>query len=567
MAAAAFGAPWGWMQGAATTMRGIVEERQRVARALVALLVLAAPCCAPAPAPPVGSEVAGPAYGGRLVFPLPIEPVSLNFVTATDVPSRMVVRLIGDGLVDHDADLKMVPRLAASWEFSDGGRTLTFHLRPGVRFHDGAPFTSADVLYTYRRAIDPASRAVGRLDPFLPIEQVQTPDPLTVRVAYRFPYAPALQGWEVPILPRHLYEEDDFATSRLNRAPVGTGPFRFGSWEAGQRIVLVANPDYWGGRPYLDTLVFQVIPSQETTLQALLAGEIDFARLTPVQWQAHAQSPGFARRFRTLRYVPLFLYYIAWRGDASNPFFSNPTVRRAMSLALDREGYVRSALRGMGRVASSPFHPAVEGADPDLPPEHYDPAGAAALLDQAGWRVDARTGLRTRDGIPFRFTLLILGKGEDHVQFSQVVQESLRRLGIDMSIERLDWPSLWERLKTGAFQAALSGLAPGIDPDAVYAALHSSQITGGQNYAAFRDREVDAWLDEGRRTLDPLKRSELYRRIDRRVREAQPYAYLFYPVLQLAAARRVQNVRVSPYGLLDYHPGAARFYIGDGGGR
>jgi peptide/nickel transport system substrate-binding protein len=537
------------------------------ARALVALLALASSGCAPAPTPPAAPSGTAPTYGGRLVYPLPIEPATLNFVTGSDVPSRVVARLVGDSLIDHDAGLKTVPRLAALWEFTEGGRVLTFHLRPGVRFHDGAPFTSSDVLYTYERVVDPKSKAMGWLDPFLPIERVETPDPLTVRVIYRFPYGPALLGWDVPILPRHLYEKENFATARFNRAPIGTGPFRFDSWEAGQRIVLVANQDYWGGRPYLDSLVIQVIPSQETTLQALLAGEIDFARLTPVQWQAHAGGAAFTRRFRTMRYVPLFLYYIAWRGDGSNPFFSDPAVRRAMSLALDREGYVRSTLRGLGEVASSPFHPAVGGADPGLPPVPYDPAGAAALLDEAGWPLDPRTGLRTRNGIPFRFTLLILGKGEDHVQFSQVAQESFRRLGIEMSIERLDWPSLWARLKSGAFQAALSGMAPGIDPDGVYPALHSSQIGGGMNYAAFRDRDVDAWLEEGRRTLDPGARTELYHKIDRRVREVQPYAYLFYPVMQVAVARRAQNVFASPYGILDYHPGPARFYIGDGDGR
>ncbi len=539
---------------------------RRVAPAL-ALAVLLAPGCAPSPPPGDAAPPATPAHGGRFVYPLRADPPTLDFVSCTDMACEFVARLVADSLVDHDVHLKIVPRLATAWDLSDGGRTLTFHLRPGVRFHDGAPLTSADVRFTYERVVDPKSRALVRLDPLLPVERLETPDPLTVRVVYRYPYAPALHGWDLPILPRHLYGTRDPAAARYDRAPVGSGPFRFVSWEPGRRIVLRANPDYWDGPPYLDELVFQVIPSQETTLQSLLAGEVDYAPLTPTQWEAQEDRASFARRFRPVRYTPLFYYYIAWRCDGSNPFFADARVRRAMTLALDREGYVRSMLRGLGEVASSPFHPAVGGADPALPPLPFDPAGAAALLDEAGWRPDPGTGIRTRGGVPFRFTLLIFAGGEDHLQFSQVAQESLRRLGVEMEIQRLDWPTLLSRLRAGEFQAALSGTVPRVDPDGARDSLHSSQIDGGQNYAAFRDPEVDAWLETARRSLDPQERSRLYHLVDRRVRDRQPYAYLFYPVVQSAVARRFGNVEASPRGILACHPGAARFYTGPGSPR
>src|SRR5256712_10104019 len=225
----------------------------------------------------VGGGAATSDYGGRFVYPLRTEPATLNFVTASDQPADLVSRLVGDSLVDRDVDLNLVPRLAESWEFSGSGRVLTFRLRPGVRFHDGHPLTSADVKYTYERVIDRKNHALGRLDGFLPVERLETPDDRTVRVVYRYPYAPALSAWEMPILPRHLYEKENFLTSRFNRAPIGSGPFRFVSWEPGRRIVLAANRDYWGGRPFVDTLELPIIPTQETTLMALLAGEIDYA--------------------------------------------------------------------------------------------------------------------------------------------------------------------------------------------------------------------------------------------------------------------------------------------------
>jgi peptide/nickel transport system substrate-binding protein len=529
----------------------------------IALLGLLLGGCREAPPNPVETDDHPPQHGGRFVYALRVEPATLNFVSGTDQASVLVQKLVADGLVDHDASLRVVPRLATSWEFSGDGRVLTFRLRRGVRFHDGVPFTSADVLHTYERIIDPESKAVGRLDSFLPIERVEAPDPETVRVLYREPYAPALRAWEVPILPRHLDRGETMDGSPLNRAPIGTGPFRFVSWEAGRSIALAAYDDYWGGRPFLDDFVFQVIPSQETALQALLAGEVDYAGMSPVQWEAHGHRADFDRRFRSVRFVPLFLYYIAWRTDGSNPFFSDPAVRRALSLALDREGYVRSILRGLGRVAHSPFHPAVLAPDPESGAGRFDPDEAARLLDDAGWRIDPTTGLRARGGIPFRFRLLVFSGGQDHVQFSQVAQESLRQLGIEMSIQRLDWPSLWGRLKSGDFEAALSGTVPGADPDSLYGMLHSSQIDGGQNYAAFDDPEIDALLERGRRTLDAEARDTIYRRIDRRVEELQPYSFLFYPVVVSALSREVGGVTPSPLGILNQYPGPTLFHRSD----
>ena len=494
-------------------------------------------------------------HDARFVFPVPIEPATLNFVTGTDQASVLVERLLADSLVDHDAAMRVVPRLARSWEISPDGRVLTFHLRPGVRFHDGHPLTSDDVAFTYERIVDPASKAVGRIDPFLPIEKVETPDPLTVRVTYREPYAPALRSWEVPILPAHRYRGVDFSTAPENRAPIGSGPFRFVAWEAGRRIVIEANPDYWGGRPALDGFVFQIIPSPETVVQALLAGEVDYARTGPAQWRSLNEDAAFQRRFHPVQYVPLFFYYIAWRGDGSNPFFADPEVRRAMTLALDREGYVRSVLHGLGKVTASPFQDLLPAGGDIVPASPFDPAAAAALLEGAGWRINPKTGLRARAGRPFRFTLLIFTGGEDHVQFAQVAQEELRRLGVEMAIERLDWQTLWARLKSGDFEAAMSGTVPGADPDSMFGMLHSTQIDGGQDYAAYRDPEVDAWLAGARSTLDEATRVALYRRVEERLALRQPYTFLFAPGVQAAVNARFEGAEASPQGILGYFPG------------
>jgi peptide/nickel transport system substrate-binding protein len=538
---------------------GIVLRRA----ATLALLLLAAHGAACGPGSPPGApdatrsaarDATSSAAGRRFVYPLPIEPATLNLASGTDQSSVLVQRLVSDFVVDHDPDLRVVPRLASSWDLSADGRVLTLHIRPGVRFHDGVPCTSDDVRFTYERIMDPASKAVGRVDPFLMVDKVETPDPATVRVTYREPYAPALRGWEIPVLPAHLYRGVDFATAPQNRAPIGTGPFRFVRWDAGQRIVLDANPDYWAGPPRIAGIELRIIPSPDTAAQALLAGDVDYARLSPALWASQRDDSGFRRRFREVRYVPLFFYYIAWRGDGSNPFFSDPAVRRALAMALDRDGYVRSVLKGLGAVTTSPFDGLLPGPGPA--PLPTDPAAAARLLDAAGWRAPAAGGVRTRAGVPFRFTLLVFSGGEDHVQFAQVAQEDLRRIGVDMRIERLDWQTLWSRLKSGAFQAALSGFMPGPDPDSLYGMLHSSQVDGGQNYAAWRDPEVDAWLDAARRTLDETARAALYRRVETRVLERQPFSVLFAPAVIAAMSTRFTGAVTSPQGIFGHVPGA-----------
>jgi peptide/nickel transport system substrate-binding protein len=553
-------------------------------------------------------RAAAPAAPARFVFSMQTEPTTLNFVTATDAASMLVERLLSDFLVDHDRSLKIVPRLAESWDWSADHRTLTFHLRAGVRFHDGRPLTSDDVLFTYERLIDPKSKAVGRLDSFLPVESVTAPDARTVVVRYREPYAPALRTWEIPILPAHRYRGVDFETAPENRAPIGAGPYRFEAWDSGSRIVLRRNDDYWGERPAIDEFVFRFQPSLDTSLLSLLAGETDYTKITATAWGARRQDPAFVSRYKVLTFTPLFFYYIAWRGDGSNPYFADPLVRRALGSALDREGYIRSVLQGLGSPVRDPLSlllpgmpavpatppipgksgpaadavaPAVPKADAGAPAGPsadagpagaagasatlFDPDRAAQLLDEAGWRLDRRTGLRARGGRPFRFTLLVFAGGEDHVQFAQVAQDTLRRIGVEMRVEKLDWPALWSRLKSGQFEAALSGTSPSPDPDSLYGMLHSSQIGGGQNYAAYRDAEVDRWLEEGRRELDPARRDAVYRRIAARLDEAQPYTTLFSPSVVGVLNSHFEGAEPSPQGILGHVPGALAIRPASGG--
>jgi peptide/nickel transport system substrate-binding protein len=249
---------------------------QRLA-ALSAIVVLAAAACTPGPGPSADA-------GTTLVVAQNNDPGSLNPAVTTSGNVHPVTDQIFNGLVGLDAQLNPVPELAERWEVADGGRTYTFFLRPGVRWHDGQPFTSADVKFTFDQALlEFHSRTRAALRNVL--AGIETPDALTVVFRFKEPYAPLLQRLDVveaSILPRHLFEGTDILSAPANLQPVGTGPFRFVSYKKGEYVELARNPDYFRkGLPTLDRLVFRITPSTTTAVMALERGEIDYLPSVP----------------------------------------------------------------------------------------------------------------------------------------------------------------------------------------------------------------------------------------------------------------------------------------------
>ncbi|MGA2150987.1 MAG: ABC transporter substrate-binding protein, partial [Geobacteraceae bacterium] len=197
-----------------------------------------------------------PAYGDAIVIGSIGEPSTLIPLLASDSASHDVAGLIFNGLVRYDKELKLEGELAENWDVSPDGLTITFHLRHGVKWHDGRAFTSHDVLYTYLVTIDPKT-PTAYADAFKQVQRAEAPDPYTFRVTYAKPFAPALESWGMSILPAHLLEGKDITKSDLARHPIGTGPYIFREWIAGQKITLEDNPDYYEGRPYIGRYIYR----------------------------------------------------------------------------------------------------------------------------------------------------------------------------------------------------------------------------------------------------------------------------------------------------------------------
>jgi peptide/nickel transport system substrate-binding protein len=526
---------------------------RRIVRAGFLLALLVAGCRQPATEKADDDPGRQPAAGDRLVIPINSDPPSLDFLTCADAWCLLLARFVSDFVVDEGEHLETVPRLASSWELTEDGRVLTFHLRSGVRWHDGVPFTSRDVLFTYRRTIDPASGA--RADQFQEIEEVTAPDDLTLKVRFRQPTVLALDMWKVPIVAEHLY-----ASGRPSATlPVGTGPFRLVRAVRGSEIVLQANPDYFLGRPYIDYLVFRVIPSPATQFQALLTGEIDWSFIPSEEWTARSKDAEFNRRFQTFEYPALFLHYVGW--NERTPYFQDARVRKAMTLALDRQGFVQKVLQGSAVVAASTFHPGQFGFDAALPPQPFDIAQAGRLLDEAGWKPKAGGGMRRKVGKDFRFTLLIFQGDPMQQQIASLLKDGLGRLGVEMDIRVLDFPALLERLRRHDFEAVLSGWSLTSDPDPT-AMLHSSPALGTSNYVGYASPEMDSLLMQGRHETDPSLRKEIYKKVQALEAADQPYMVLFFPVKRVALDSRFRDVRASSVvSPLKPYPGPLRWYV------
>ncbi len=512
---------------------------------LLALVATAAACSGPAP---------GQGHAAVVRAALSAYPASLSLIGKTDSASIVIARLVTDSLFQYDASLTLRPRLVRSWEISPDGKVVTLHLRDGVTWQDGAPLTAGDVVFTVRKVREPKTEARSYIGQFANLVSIEAVDPLTIRAVYSSPYADVLDSWTLPIIPEHLAGRDpDLLTGEFARHPVGCGPFRLVKAEPGREIVLEANAGYWDGRPLLDRIVLDVLPDERTAYQTLLRGDLDLLVVSGDTFRASASAPE-ASRFRRFVSYPMSTWYVAWNENGHHPFSGDPRVRRAMVLALDRERFIRSVLGGFARVATLTYHPDSPWNDPSIAPWPYDPAEAARLLDEAGFKTDA-SGSRSKDGHSFAFTLMIpVGTQEMTDRIAAWIQQSLAKIGVAMSIEKLEWKTFLERRRARQFEALMLSLILSPAPDQ-FELYHSSARENGMNFMGLADPEVDRLVEEGRTTFEPAARKALYARLQARLHELEPLSCLFYFAAPTLVDARLAGVKPSPLGLWVVYPG------------
>ena len=480
---------------------------------------------------------------------------SLIPILASDSASQDICGLVFNGLVKYAPDLTLVGDLAQSWDVLENGLVIVFHLRPRVRWHDGAPFTAEDVRFTYERLIDPAIPTPYGGD-FERVQSLEVVDDHTVRVRYKEPFAPALASWGMWIMPKHLLDGADWHTTAFARAPVGTGPYRFKRWKTGELIELVANADYFEHRPWLDRYVYRIIPDQATMFLELSTQQVDLAGLTPLQYRRQTDTPFFQQHYRKFRYPSFGYTYLGY--NLNDPRFANRRVRQALNAAINKQEIIDGILLGLGRISSGPFPPESWACNEAVQPAPYDPGRANALLAEAGWIDRDRDGWLDRDGRPFAFTLLTNQGNDQRQKAAEIIQRRLKEIGVRMEIRVVEWSAfLSQFIDTRNFEAVLLGWGLSRDPD-LFDIFHSSKTKPGEfNFAGYANEEVDRLIVEGRRTFDQAARQAIYRRIHQLIYEDQPYLFLYVPDALPIAHARVRHVIATPigigYNLIDWY--------------
>ncbi len=499
---------------------------------------------APARADGAGDE---PDYGGRIVMGSIGEPSNLIPYLASDSASQEVAALLYTAPLEYDKDWNIVKLAAESWEVEEDGTFMRFKLREGLKWQDGAPLTADDVTFTYKLMVNPSTPTAYAAD-FLNIAEYKQTGPLSFEVRYDAPYARSAITWMHPILPKHILEGQNIASTPFARNPVGAGPFKLKSWETGSRVVLEANDLYFKGRPYIDEVVYRIIPDLTTIFLEAKAGKIDFLGLTPQQYLRQTSGPDWDKNWKKYKYLAPGYTFLGF--NLTSPLFADERVRQALSYAVNRESVIKGALMGMGEPTIGPYKPGTWVYNTAITPYAYDPERAKALLAEAGWTPGEDGVLVNPDGRRFSFTILVNQGNEERVKVATIIQREFQAVGVECSIRTVEWAAfLKEFVNKGNYDALILAWNILDDPD-IFDVWHSSAISeNGLNFVHYANSEVDALLEKARITVDRAERKVLYDRFQEILHKEQPYLFLYVPYSLPMVQARFRGIEPAPAGI------------------
>jgi peptide/nickel transport system substrate-binding protein len=466
-----------------------------------------------------------------LTLAIDVGPGSLDPRLGSDESSRRIQQLLYNGLIRYDEKGNPEGDLASSWENPDPLRYV-FHLRPAIRFQDGRPLTSADVRDTVESILrdEVPSFRKGDLEV---IQEIETPDDLTVVFRLKQPFAPFVSNLSLGILPRG-------AGPQAGLHPIGSGPFRLVRHRKDQDLQLEAFEGYFGGKPGIRRLRLKIVPEATSRQQELLKGSVDLVvnDLTPDQVESLKREP----RLRIVSSPSNSYTYLGF--NLEDPILKDVRVRRAIAHAIDRKRTIDILLHGLARESTGllpPDHWAYEGKVAAYP---HDPARAKALLDTAGHRDPDGPGPRPRFGLTYKTTTAQLAREQ-----ASVFQEQLREVGIDLEIRSFEWGTFYDDIKAGRFQIFSLQWTQIVDPDVYRLRFGSSFLPpAGFNRVRYRNPEVDRLLEEGAREASLEARRTAYSRIQQILAEELPYVSLYHKSNVAVMTERVQGFTLTPAG-------------------
>ncbi|MFD3328270.1 ABC transporter substrate-binding protein [Streptomyces sp. NPDC058701] len=487
---------------AARTVRGVARATMAVA------LITGVAACSP-PGGGEGGESADSAVVGIATEPESLSPL-LGY--GKDGNSK-----IFDGLLAHDADMKLKPALAEALpEVSADGLTYTYKLRRGVKFSDGEPFSAEDVLFTYRTILDAKTNNASKTE-LDAIAGVEARGADTVVFTLKYPYAPFAERTVLPIAPEHVAGRQDVNSGDFATRPVGTGPYLLTGWSKGEKLSFSANPGYWGGEPTVKKFTMAVIKDDDVRATRLRSGELDAAILPP------NLAKGFAADTARTTLAAKTFDYRTVTLPTHHPVTGDVAVRRALDTAVDRTTMVDKLLEGAGKPAFGPvptgspwFTAGTERA--------HDLGKARQILDEAGWKPGA-DGVRVKDGVRAAFPLWYTSGDKIRQDHALAFASDAKKAGIEVKTEAGTWEVIEPRMKT---DAVLAGGGSPADPDFDQYLLLTSSLAGDgfNNMARYDNPTVDLALTEGRRSGDPAARKAAYDTVQRELVANPGYVFL-----------------------------------------
>jgi len=491
----------------------------------------------------------GISHGDRVLTMLvDPEPTTLVAVTNCADPTMLVSAKVSEGLLSYDFDLNPQPQLATGWTIADDGLGITFHLRQDVKWHDGLPFTSADVAFSIGllKQVHPRGRST-----FANVAEVATPDPFTaiVRLSSPAPFLlTALAGTETPMVPKHRYDGVSPQASPNGAAPVGTGPFVFREWVRGSHAIYDRNPSYWDiPKPYVDRILVRFIEDADEALAAIEDGTIDLAPGTPVPVTKLGRleaSPKLVFETRGYEYTN---QVVRLEFNLDHPILGRYEVRRGFAHAIDRQILVAKAWLGYAKVALGPISPDLKlFSAPDLAVPPVDLSEANRWLDAAGFPRDA-------NGFRFQLPLDYVPAGEGYQRTAEFIAQALAEIGVAVEVRAQDFSSYIKRIYTDRDFAFTVGRANNMfDPSVGVQRIYWSQnfrtgvpFSNGSHYAS---QEADRLLEAAAVEGNPVKRQELFREFQTLVVKDMPDLTLLAPAQITIANKRVHNHTVTADG-------------------
>jgi len=464
-------------------------------------------------------------------------PSRLNPLLATDSSSSEIAGFLFNGLVKYDKDnKKIIGDLAKEFYFEDE-TTVIFKLRENVFWHDGKEFGAEDVVFTYETLVSPKISTPYSAE-FRFVKSVEAVDKLTIKVVYKQPYFKALEAWSMGIIPKHiLKDEQNLMSSKFNTNPIGTGAYKLHTLEHSKNIILRANEKYFEGKPKIDEISFHVIADPMTRFLMLKSSALDIGSVEPMQFERQLNEEFFSK-FDIHEKISQSYTYMGFNLRVKK--FQNPKVRKALSLAIDRDEIIDILFMSHAKVCTGPFLPGTIAFNENVKAPTQNIEEAKKLLKDAGYD----------ESNPLEFEIVTSNSSKVRPYVAQILQHQLKKVGVEVTLRVMEWQAFLNMVVfPHKFDALVLGWGLSITPDP-YSIWHSdNDKKGGFNLVGYKNKKLDKMIEESQKIVDREKLATIWQEIFKVITDDNPYLFLYIPNAITTVNKNIKNIQPAKSGI------------------